>query len=193
MIDVTINRERGIGGSDTYALMKRDWYNLWLLKTKRQKPVDLSSKVNVQIGIATESVNEKFLQTKLNIGAWEPYSEGQLREEHPVQLTPKGGICYAHYDGYIPGLNCLVEYKHTASWKKMPQVIETYMAQMQHYMYVANVDSIFLSVIFGNDRHEFKLIYKDEEFTNRLLEYEKAFWAYVITDTQPAIINKEKN
>ena len=37
MIDVTINRERGIGGSDTYALMRNDWHNLWLLKTKRKK------------------------------------------------------------------------------------------------------------------------------------------------------------
>ena len=192
MIDVTINRERGIGGSDTYALMRNDWHNLWLLKTKRQEPTDLSSNLNVQIGIATEHVNEKFLQTKLKLD-WKPYSEGQLREEHPVLLTAKGGICYAHYDGYIPDLDYLVEYKHTASWKRMDQVMETYMAQMQHYMYVADKEAIFLSVIFGNDKHEYQLIYRDEEFINRLLDYEKAFWAYVITDTPPSIIIKEKN
>ena len=199
MIDVNINRERGVGGSDTYALMKNDWHNLWLLKTKRQEATDLSSKLNVQVGIATEYVNEKFLQTKLKLD-WEPYSEGQLREEHPVLLTTKGGICYAHYDGYIPQLDYLVEYKHTSAInfrngnpKKMPEVIDTYMGQLQHYMYVADKEAIFLSVIFGNDRHEYQLIYRDEEFINRLLDYEKAFWAYVITDTPPSITNKEKN
>jgi len=199
MIDVTINRERGIGGSDTYALMKNDWHNLWLLKTKRKSPPNLSNKLPVQIGIATEHVNEKFLQTKLKLD-WQPYSEGQLREEHTNFLTAKGGICYAHYDGYIPQLDYLVEYKHTGAInfrngnpKKMPEVVETYMAQMQHYMYVADKEAIFLSVIFGNHRHEYELIYRDEEFINRLLDYEKAFWAYVITDTPPSIINKEKN
>ena len=75
----------------------------------------------------------------------------------------------------------------------MPEVIDTYMGQLQHYMYVADKEAIFLSVIFGNDRHEYQLIYRDEEFINRLLDYEKAFWAYVITDTPPSITNKEKN
>lgn len=198
-IDVTINRERGIGGSDTYALMKRDWYNLWLLKTKRKKPANFSNKLNVQIGIATEHVNEKFLQKKLKL-YWEPFSEGQLVSEHKKLLTNKGGICYAHYDGYIPQLNYLVEYKHTGdisfhtgTQKKISEVKQNYMAQLQHYMYVANKEAIYLSVIFGNNRHEYELIYRDEEFINRLLGYEKAFWSYVVTDTPPSIILKEKN
>mgnify|MGYP007032519043 CR=1 FL=1 len=73
MIDVTINRERGIGGSDTYALMRNDWHNLWLLKTKRKSPPNLNNKLAVQIGIATEHVNEKFLQKKLKLD-WQSYS-----------------------------------------------------------------------------------------------------------------------
>ena len=54
-----------IGGSDACRITSGDWINLWEEKTGRKEPEDLSKKLAVQIGIATEKVNLQFLQINL--------------------------------------------------------------------------------------------------------------------------------
>jgi len=187
MIDVTLNRERGIGGSDTYKILNGDWYNLWLQKTLRAEPDNLSKQINVQVGNLTEPLNHKLLADELNI-EFEWNGKG-LRTEHPLPLsTYYGGIAYAHYDDYIPQLDCLVEYKHTHNFNTLDKVKDTYMGQLQHYMYVANKDSIYLSVLFGNNKHQYCMVNRDEDFMSDLLGYEQAFWNYVAHDKSPEII-----
>ena len=40
-----MDRTLGIGGSDAKRIIEGDWHTLWLEKTKRVEPVDLSEKV----------------------------------------------------------------------------------------------------------------------------------------------------
>ena len=190
IVDVTINRERGIGGSDTYKLLHGDWYKLWLEKTNRAEPDNLSKQINVQVGNLTEPLNHMLLEDELGIKfKWN--GEG-LTTEHKKPLTQHdGGVAFAHYDDYIAELDCLVEYKHTHNFNTLAKVKETYMGQLQHYMYVANKDSTYLSVIFGNNKHEYCMINRDKKFMKTLLGYEQAFWNYVTHDKPPEIIGKK--
>jgi len=190
MIDVTINRERGLGGSDTYKILNADWYNLWLQKTNQAEPENLSKQINVQVGNLTEPLNHMLLEDELGIKF--KWNEKGLRTEHPKHLSAyDGGICFAHYDDYIEELDCLVEYKHTHSFNTLEKVKETYKGQLQHYMYVADKDSIYLSVIFGNNKHQYCLVQRDKVFMASLLKLEKSFWSYVVKNVPPPMITKE--
>ena len=52
-----MDRTGFIGGSDCSKIMQGDWYDLWMVKTGRKKPDDLSMNWQVQVGIATEDLN----------------------------------------------------------------------------------------------------------------------------------------
>ena len=60
-------RKNTIGGSDATRIIKGDWYNLYNEIKGFEKPEDLSWKVAVQIGIATEELNRMFFQHESNM------------------------------------------------------------------------------------------------------------------------------
>ena len=48
-----MNRQGFIGGSDLYNIMQGNWHDLWLVKTGRKEPEDLSQVFRVQLGAFT--------------------------------------------------------------------------------------------------------------------------------------------
>ena len=52
-----MNRQGFIGGSDLYNIMQGNWHVLWLVKTGRKEPEDLSQVFRVQLGSFTEQFN----------------------------------------------------------------------------------------------------------------------------------------
>lgn len=169
------HRRKGIGGSDAIRLMNGDWLNLWKEKMGLTEPEDLSGVLPVQIGIATEEINLDFLAKEL---------EQSITRD--VVIPPKD-FMRSNCDGVIEhdDTNILVEAKHTHANNTLEKVAEYYYAQLQHYMLHDESDSIYLSVIFGNNRHEHTVIESDPQFQERLYKYESAFWKYVETKTEP--------
>ncbi len=55
-------RRTRIGGSDVRKVVDGLWYDLWLEKTGRAEPEDLSWVLPVQIGIVTEPLNLTFFE-----------------------------------------------------------------------------------------------------------------------------------
>ena len=169
-----INRHMGIGGSDATRIMRGDWHTLWLEKTEKQKPEDLSRVLPVQLGLYTEPVNKQWLEYELN----------KKVTDYP-ELYAKKDFMFAHYDGWIEEDNILVECKHTNSNNTLDNVISTYMPQVQHYLMVSETPYIYLSVIFGNNRFEYCKIDEDETYQKKLYEIEKSFWSYVKDNKPP--------
>tara|TARA_Y100000296_G_scaffold46007_1_gene52822 strand:- start:247 stop:1095 length:849 start_codon:yes stop_codon:yes gene_type:complete len=169
-----INRHMGIGGSDATRIMRGDWHTLWLEKTEKQKPEDLSRVLPVQLGLYTEPVNKQWLEYELN----------KKVTDYP-ELYTKKDFMFAHYDGWIEEDNILVECKHTNSNNTLDNVISTYMPQVQHYLMVSETPYIYLSVIFGNNRFEYCKIDEDETYQKKLYEIEKSFWSYVKDNKPP--------
>ena len=56
-----MERKGFIGGSDLYDIMNSNWHKLWLIKTGRQEPEDLSNQFNVRLGQYTEKFNLDWL------------------------------------------------------------------------------------------------------------------------------------
>jgi len=55
-------RRTRIGGSDAPKIVQGLWHELWLEKTSRAEPEDLSWVLPVQIGIVTEPLNIGFFE-----------------------------------------------------------------------------------------------------------------------------------
>ena len=117
---VMIDRSTILGGSDANRIMRGDWHTLWLEKTKRQEPEDLSWNLPVQIGLHTETVNKLFFEKETGIETHDPTYE-------EVDVPNRKEFMYASYD--LVADDCIVELKHTNSNNTLDNCISTYMPQ----------------------------------------------------------------
>jgi len=174
-----MDRRGFIGGSDCVKIMQGDWQELWEIKTDRRKPDDLSDNLAVQLGTFTEDFNlqwfEKQYQCTLGKHQWEI--------EQQIGRVPARGTIDAAY-GLVP-----VEAKHTNAFNSMDDIIERYMPQIQLYAKLADADSAYLSVIFGNSKWEARNIKCSNEYFNKMWTVVSDFWSYVEADKPPEDVN----
>ena len=168
------DRHLGIGGSDANVIMKGEWKNLWEIKTQRKEADNLDDVLPVQIGTITEKLNCRWLAKSI----------GSTVEDYHQEYVKKD-FMLAHFDGWIEDENALVECKHTHHHNEMCHVKKRYYPQLQHYLYVGGFDYAYLSVIFGNNRHEHEVVEYDREYIEELIQTEGSFWDCVINDIEP--------
>ena len=174
------DRKQGIGGSDATRLYQGDWHELWLEKIGDTEPADLSDVLPVQMGIHTEPFNIQWFEKQTGL------------EVHGKQETffhPNYKFMYAHVDGLIMPNNkdpedmkigvSILECKHTNAFSNPKKVIDKYKAQIQHYLMCASSKRAYLSVFFGNMKHEVMEVTEDLEFQEQLINAEVLFWHFV--------------
>ena len=181
--EVKFDRRQGIGGSDATRLYEGDWYQVWSEKVGETPSADLSDVLPVQMGKHTESFNIDWFikQTGHTVG----------KKQEFFQMT-KYPYIYAHIDGTVieqtdNGLmkNSLLECKHTNAFSNATKVTDKYMAQIQHYLMVAELEKAYLSVFFGNLKYEVIEIEHSIDFQRKLIAAEVLFWHYVKTKQAP--------
>lgn len=170
-------RRKGIGGSDANTLVHYParWRELWEIKTGRRADADLSMVVRVAIGKQTEALNIKLFEHASQMVS---HSHG-IEIAHPRELFMRGS-----FDGLV-GEDSILECKHTSEGKNIEDVAEYYRPQLSHYCFVAGRCLAYLSVLFGNARHEYVSWNPDAAYTSNLLQIEREFWHYVTTDKAP--------
>jgi len=175
-----------IGGSDLYSIMRGDWHDLWLVKTGRKEPDDLSGQFNVQLGVQTEAFNLEWLSKQAGYNY--RHVEPQLREIAgvPYQARPDS-IAYDHANNDF----AIIECKHTGGHKKMSDILSAYLPQVHLYMRVMDIHQTIFSVIFGN-RWEYCVVDYDHEFWMKVSTQAHAFWQYVVEDKEPASYKETK-
>lgn len=170
-----MNRQGFVGGSDMYRILKGEWHSLWLEKTGRKQPDDLSDVFPVQLGVATEGFHLDWFS---KVTGYNIVERGKLFE-YTYKNIPLRGMT----DGYVEG-NLIVECKHTSSYRKMSDMLDMYLGQLHHYMFTSNTPSIAFSVIFGN-QHEWCTVSFNEEYWKQCLEKIEEFWWFVDQDVEP--------
>lgn len=178
---IDIDRHKGIGGSDSYVIMNTDVnaiHNLWLLKTKRKEQDDLSNILPVQLGTLTEDFNLKWFTKQTGIIA-EPYPKEYIKVDYRM----------AHFDGWIPDENAIIECKHTNHYNTITKVKARYYAQIQHYLMMSDLNICYLSVLFGNARWEYAIIPAHKEYQDILFLRQGRFWNMVVNDEEPTADN----
>lgn len=181
-------RKKGIGGSDATRIMSGEWHKLWLEKTGKEEPEDLSDILPVQLGSWTEEFNRQWYQKQTGMLVLTEGCDMLQHRDKPWML--------ANLDGKVRDQDLkswsLFEAKHTNQFKTMEDCVKQYYAQIHHYMYVAGAESCELSVIFGNSRWEAHTVERDEAYLANLLQMEEAFWSYVEDDEPPEDIEQQK-
>ena len=168
-----------IGGSDAVKIMSGDWHQLWLEKTGQGQPVDLSDQFNVQLGTYTEDFNIAWFEQEYNLQV--------LAFQHEVSTKISGIPFKATLDGLLleDGVYVGLECKHTSSFRKFDDILAYYTPQIQLYMQVVNIKSMYLSVIFGN-QWECKLIERNDDEWQRMLPILQDFWNHVVNKIPPS-------
>jgi predicted phage-related endonuclease len=178
---IDIDRHKGLGGSDSHALMQTNVapiHELWELKTQRKPGPDLSNVLPVQIGTLTEEFNLK----------WFTKQTGIYTETYPMEFIMEE-FRMAHFDGWCPTERAIIECKHTNHYNKLEHVKVRYYAQIQHYLMLAQLDVCYLSVLFGNARWEYCAIPSHKEYQDILYNRQEKFWDMVVKDKEPTAAN----
>lgn len=175
-----MRRQGFIGGSDATTIMQFKWYDLWLVKTGRAEPEDLSDNIAVQLGSHTEDFNIKWFQKITGCRV----TKQQTQFKETVGDVPLVGTV----DGIVAGkdsLPSIIECKHTNPFNTMDDMIERYMPQIQLYCHVSGAEGCHLSVIFGNSKWQSAFVHYDEEYFNKMMVFINDFWWHVVNDKEP--------
>jgi|LauGreDrversion4_1035100.scaffolds.fasta_scaffold13991_3 predicted phage-related endonuclease len=174
----TINRGRGIGGSDAMRIARGEWRALYMEKLRLTEPEDLSNVFKVQLGITTEPLHARWF-TKITGLPIETAAPFMVHRSIPHM--------YANLDGWVTHQGTFVELKHTNARATLREKARYYMPQLQHYIEVADVPYCYFSIIKGNDDPEFCLIDRNQTYIDELIKMEEAFWWHVQHKVPPDI------
>lgn len=200
-----LEKRRGfIGGSDASSIMgENPWktnVDLWLEKTGRKEPADLSNNELVNYGAAAERYQRELF--KLDYPLYEVYYI-----ENNIWFNDNYPWAHASLDGWIKdrdGKNGIFEcktatlanYAQRRRWGK-DSFPNYYYWQVLHYMLVMDADFAILRAQLKeqNENEEVSAIIKHYRITRddaeldmyRLLKAEREFYECIVHDREPAL------
>lgn len=183
-------RTKGIGGSDVAAIMGmspwRTPAEVWLEKTGRAEPQDLSDRPHVQRGVELEGfVGEQFKKRHPDMrvrrvnavcqGIERPWAQASL--DYEVMQDGEWGVLEIKTS------------RNDADWKD--GVPPYYLTQVTHYLSVTGREFAWVAVQFDSDwlweYREYR-IERDEEDIAAIDAAVDTFWHdFVLTDTMPVL------
>lgn len=169
-------RRLGIGGSDAAKIVNGDWHSLWLEKTGRAKPDDLSGVWPVQLGVVTEALNLDWYERKYAV---------KVARRGEVVVHPQHTFMRCTLDGWDPVGRFVIQAKHVNAFAKIAEVRERYTPQVMHEMIVTGAVRGVLSVIIGAAEPVYELIDRDEFWEIDYIERCREFWRHVEEDRAP--------
>ena len=172
-----IARRAGIGASDAPKIMSGDWHDLWLDKTNRKEPDDLSGIWAVQLGIQTEALNLRWYQH---------VTGNPVSRAGEAVIMPGTPFMRCTLDGFTTEPEpTVIEAKHVNGFSNIDDVVMRYTPQVQHQMAVCNVKRSILSVIIGSNPPILQEILFDDFWAEDYLDKCRQFWQHVIDDRAP--------
>lgn len=177
------DRRGFIGGSDAVRIVQGHWHQLWLEKTGRAEPEDLSAEFAVQLGIYTESFHLRWLSQHMGYLCAAPIlQEGETHFRHKEYPWMR-----AMLDAWLPLKDTFIECKHSHGANTAHDAALYYLPQIAHYCNVTGTDHGYLSVICGNRAPEVIKVEPSDEYRANLIELEKQFWWAVENDIEPSV------
>ena len=179
-------RAKSIGGSDAAAILGlnpyKSAYALWMEKTGKVIPEDVSGKEAVRLGNDLEDyVAKRFMEA----------TGKKVRRENNTIFRDDLPFAHANYDRLVVGEKAGLEIKTTnalhLSKFKNGEFPANYYVQAVHYLMVSGLERWYLAVlVLGVDFKVFT-IERDEDEIAALEAAERDFWEMVETDTPPEL------
>lgn len=186
-------RRRNIGGSDVAALLGLSKWkspvDLWLEKTGRAAPDDISGNPAVQAGIRMESAILNWFVDETGI---------EVTTTDVIHKHPEYERLVANPDGLALPIDAGVEVKTSSAWMQQDwgpyeygsqdygsDVPLPYVCQCLHYMSVFDVSKWYLAALIGGNDFRVYLLERDREFEKELIRRELEFIAHLDNDVPP--------
>jgi len=189
------DRRLSIGGSEAATALGLNPYmsqhRLWLIKTGKAEPDDLSDNVAVELGTRLEDVIAEMYAARHNV---------KVHKINETQVHPKYSWMTANYDrrivGVREGLECktagLVSGRPDPDWGDGgDEIPELYHLQVQHYLAFERFDLFQVPAIIAGKGYIEYTIFPDAELIGMIIEGEKAFWDMVESNTEPPVRSVE--
>lgn len=184
-------RGRGIGGSDVSAIMGLNEYKsplqLWLEKTGRVEPRDLSDNEAVQWGVTLEPViRDRFAERHPEYTVQMP-SGIYCSNECPWERASLDGELFDKESGTFGVLEIkTVGERRAEDWRDGPPVY--YQTQVTHYLNVTGYSFAWFAVLIGGQKYREYSFWPDEEDRRAVRDAVRAFWGYVQRDEAPRLV-----
>jgi putative phage-type endonuclease len=184
-------RNKGIGGSDVATICGLNKYKsaleLWMEK-RGYKEQDEAGE-SAYWGITLEPIvrNEFIKRTGLEV---DTINLMLKHSNHEFMLANIDGIVVD-----LDGKKSIFEAKTTSAYKldewKDDTIPEGYMLQIQHYMAVTGYERTYIAVLIGGNTFKYKVVDRDDELIEMIIQLEKKFWDCVINDIPPEVDGSE--
>lgn len=182
-------RKNGIGGSDAAAVVgQNDYatpYTVWLEKTGRIDPPDLSDKESVYWGAVLEDVVAKEFAKR--------HPEYKVKRINALLQSKDHPFMQASLDRIITdenGNKGVLEIKTAGERRKADwgdEVPDYYLPQVTHYLAVTGFSFFAVAVLIGGQSYKEYICQRDEEDVDCLIQEEQKFWGYVTMDDMPPV------
>jgi putative phage-type endonuclease len=182
---MTEDRNKFIGASDVAAIMGispfKTAYQLWLEKTGRVEPEDISDKFHVKRGVAIEEQERAFLEAHMGLDL----IVGTLWEHR------KHDFMKCHEDGWDKNKNWIVEIKYMGEeLVQAEEIPDYYMAQIQYELMLSGAERCVFRAVSPKDCKFAKMV---EPLDLQLTIYEACmeFWHKHVLEDVPPPLSKE--
>jgi len=194
-------RRSSIGGSDIAVILGISPYKtpfgLWMEKTGRKEPDDLSGNKYVQFGVKLEPV----------IADWfaEEHPEYKVMNDNKIRYHEKYKFLSANLDRIIVdewGERGVLEIKTTTSqgFKKWQsggalcdgfKIDQTYYAQMQHYLAITGFKYGMFAILVDKDLKT-TIVHRDDRWIDRAVAKAVEWYEnHIVADQEPPLVNAD--
>lgn len=184
-------RRQGLGGSDMASVMGLSpWKTalaLWVEKTGRDEPDDLSGSEAVYWGIANEAAIAKRF-AELHPGL-------RVMRLNATLVDIERPFMHANIDRFVvepDGSPAVLEIKTASEYKRgewADGVPPYYLTQVVHYLAVTGYRRAYIAALIGGNRLVEHVVERDEEDVSALVERARDFWDnYVLADVMPQAV-----
>lgn len=185
--DVTLNRNKFIGGSDIAKIMGLSRWGtplkLWAEKTGKLPVPDLSNVEAVEMGTRLEQFVADLFAVKTG---------KSVRRSPKYYQHPDYPYMIAHVDRLVTGTDELLECKTCSAFKadewEGEEIPQEYILQVMWYLGITGRKIGHIAVLIGGQSFKYKQIEFDAELFETMVEAAKEFWGHVQEDTPPAIM-----
>jgi putative phage-type endonuclease len=187
-------RRKGVGGSEAGAAIGVNEYKspfqLWLEKTGRANPPDLSDNLNVKRGIRMEPIIRQWVKEDLGI---------TIHKDNQTHYSPDHPFLYSHTDGWVVGKKRIAEIKAPSihmidryGEEGTDQIPDYNLAQGVH-MLAVQPEMMGVDYFVQFPGHEIKqyVLEREESLVESYIASVTRFWGFVEHDTPPPPINSE--
>ncbi|HIW77077.1 MULTISPECIES: YqaJ viral recombinase family protein [Gordonibacter] len=181
-------RKHGIGGSDSAAILGMSPYStpltVWLEKTGRIEPPDLSEKESVHWGNMLEDVVAREFASR--------HTDMKVRRKNAILVSKEHPFMFASVDRLVTdadGRTGVLEIKTAGAMREHDWddgIPEYYLPQPTHYLAVTGYEFFCVAVLIGGQKYREFRVERDDEDISALIEAEKRFWRMVEDDVMPA-------